>query len=303
MKISKFLLLTFLFTILQFELSIGYQVTEPQKIAPDLISTNLDEYSPSFDVVNQELFFMRRTPGSFFYTIFSSIKKDSVWSDPTVASFSGRYRDDAPYISADGNTLFFDSRRPHSSVEAGSINIWKTERTENGWNEPEIMLDASLNKPDEPESGVDEYGPAIDDMGNLYFYSFREPYRSGKRYKAEFESNYTSISAEENIPDPSANTFVSYISFSVDGKTAIIEGRHTNRRDTGLFYSCKDDYGTWSEATLLPLVNSPSSDGGPFITADDEWLFFSSNRPATGTFDPGSDLYWISTQNLPIPCS
>jgi hypothetical protein len=299
-RLSIFII-TMIFTSLS-NLTTAYQFTEPQAIKITHVSTELDEYSPSYDVINQELFFMRRNPGSFFYTIFSSTKKETGWTEPQVASFSGTYRDDAPYISQDGNTLFFDSRRPHPSVVRGSINIWKTIRTENGWSDPEIIESASYNAPDEPESGVDEYGPAIDSEGNLFFYSFRSPYRPGKRISASIESGYQEIVAVENIPDPSANTFASYISFTSDGKTAVIEGRHPGRRDTGLFYSCMDSTGKWSEAALLPTVNSRSAEGGPFITADGDLLFFSSNRPATGVFDPGSDIYMISTENLPIPC-
>ncbi len=302
MKYLLISILTIGLSTLHAELSKGYQIHEPQKVAPDLISSDLDEYSPSFDVVNQELFFMRRNPGSFFYTIYSSFKSESGWSEPRIVSFSGKYRDDAPYISMDGNTLYFDSRRPHPEVATGSINIWKTNRTDESWSDPEIILNASFNEANEPDAGVDEYGPALDADGNLYFYSFRQPYRPGKRFTATSESDFKDVVPVDNIPDPSANTFASYISFSNDGNTAVMEGRHPNRRDTGIFYSCKDENGDWEEAKLLPLVNSKSSDGGPFITADGNWLFFSSNRPATGVFDPGSDIYMISTENLPIPC-
>jgi len=277
-------------------------VNEPVKIAPGLISTEMGEFSPSFDVVNQELFFMRRTPGVFDYTILSSKKTDDGWSTPDTVAFSGQFRDDAPYVSADGNTIWFDSRRPDPRVASGSINIWKTQRNQDGWNTPELVESASKNEPDESDSGVDEYGPAVDSKGDLYFYSFRKPHRPGHRYAVTKESDFNSISEDTSIPDPSAQTFVSYLSFSSDGNTAVMEGRHTGRGDTEVFYSCKDTEDNWSVPELLPLVNSRSSEGGPFITSDGEWLFFSSNRPASGVFDPNGELYMISTENLPIPC-
>lgn len=302
MKTIRFFSAIIAISTLIVDLSAGYQQTEPHKVGVDLISTEIGEYSPSFDSKNQELFFMRRTSGRFFYTIFSSKRTGDGWSDPVVAPFSGTYRDDAPYVSSDGNTLYFDSMRPHPSVLSGSINIWKVERTEDGWSEPELMENASKNRPNEPDTGVDEYGPAIDENGNLYFYSFRQPYRPGKRFIASKSSGFMDAEPIDEIPDPSANTFVSYIGFSADGKTAVMEGRHTGRRDTGLFYSCKAENGTWSSPELIPFVNSVSSDGGPFLTADGNWLYFASNRPATETFDPRADIYRISTEKLPIPC-
>ncbi|MBO6792412.1 MAG: PD40 domain-containing protein [Balneolaceae bacterium] len=280
----------------------SFPIDEPQRLAPGIISTEMGEFNPTYDVDRGEFYFMRRTPGLFDYTIMVSMKTESGWSEPEVASFSGEHRDDSPYLSADGNTLFFDSDRPHPEVASRSINIWKTERGETGWSEPKLVRSASINNENESEPGRDEFGPVLDGNDNLVFYSFRAPFRGGKRFQLSSGDNYQNLQTIDDLPDPSARTFVSYISFSNDGKTAIMDGRHPGRRDAGLFYSCKDAFGDWSEAELLPKVNTTSSESGPRLSSDSSLLFYVSNTPAKLPLEPNGDIFFISTEELPVPC-
>ncbi len=275
---------------------------EPYRLAPGIISTEMGEFNPTFDVNRGEFYFMRRTPGLFDYTIMVSQKNDLGWSEPEVASFSGTYRDDSPQLSSDGNTLYFDSDRPHPNVAPKSINIWRTTRTDSGWTEPTLIETASVNAPNEPVPGRDEFGPVMDREQNLVFYSFRSPYRGGKRFRLIAESGYEILEEIESIPDPSARTFVSYLTFSADSKTALMDGLHPGRRDAGIFYSCQKEDGSWSEAKLLPKINTTSSESGPRLSSDGEILFFVSNTPATLPLEPNGDIYAIRTKDLPIPC-
>ncbi|MCR9131833.1 MAG: hypothetical protein NXI08_04640 [bacterium] len=278
------------------------QHLEPAPLAPGIISTDMGEFNPTFDVERGEFYFMRRTPGLFDYTIMMSMKNDSGWSEPEVAPFSGIYRDDSPQLSSDGNTLYFDSSRPHPDVAPNSINIWKTVRTESGWSEPMLVKPASLNEADEPVPGRDEFGPVLDGEQNLVFYSFRSPYRGGKRFRLTAESDYEILEEIESIPDPSLRTFVSYLTFSSDGNTVLMDGRHPDRRDSGIFYSCKLEDNSWSDAKLLPKINTTSSESGPRLSSDGNWLFYVSNAPATLPLEPNGNIYAITTKDLPIPC-
>ncbi len=45
---------------------------EPRLVAPGIVSTANGEYHPSFHAGRSELFFMRRTPGRFDYTLYVS---------------------------------------------------------------------------------------------------------------------------------------------------------------------------------------------------------------------------------------
>jgi hypothetical protein len=266
-------------------------------LAPGKISTQMGEYSPTLDTKRNELYFMRRTPGVFDYTIYRSILSQPGWASPEVVSFSGQYRDAAPYLSPDGNTLLFDSRRPHPSVNSESISLWSTRRTAKGWEEPAIIKALSENPADEPEVGQDEFGPAIDARGNIYAYSFRQPYRGGARYLKSARDE-EAIQLDFSIPDPSASTFVSYLYISPDGTFAVMEGRAKGRRDTDLFCSCKQADGKWTGPVEVPGVNTRANEGGPFITADGKFLLFTSNRRTVKDTAKNANLYLTRAKSL-----
>ncbi|NNF34803.1 MAG: hypothetical protein HKN68_11870 [Saprospiraceae bacterium] len=286
-------------TIIHFHKKIdARENTQVEIIAPGIISTNMAEYSPTFDTNRGELYFMRRTPGVFDYTIYKSKRVESSWTEPEVVSFSGKYRDAAPYLSPDGNTMYFDSRRPDNRVGEASINLWYSNRIGEDWNEPQLIAEASVNKENEPKVGKDEFGPSVDAQGKLYFYSFRSPLRGGARYSTNIP--YSSIMEDDAIPDPSYNTFVSYLYISPDGKLAITEGRGKTGSDTDLYYSVKSDDNTWSQSMPLDNINTVYREGGPYISPDGKYLFFTSDRPANQPNASSANLYLIETKDLGI---
>jgi hypothetical protein len=271
---------------------------EIQLIAPGIISTNMGEYSPTFDCERNELYFMRRTPGIFDYTIYKSTLMRSSWTEPEIVTFSGKFRDAAPYLSPDGNTLFYDSKRPDPSVAENSINLWFSNRTTTGWSKPTFLKQSSINVRDEPKAGQDEFGPAVDGNGKLYFYSFRSPDRGGSRYSSE--PPYNKIKMDNDIPDPSYDTFVSYLYISPDGRLAITEGKGKTGRDTDLYFSRLSDDGQWSPPTPITAVNTAYGEGGPFISSDGKYFFFTSNRPTNDAKSSDANLYMVKTERLSI---
>lgn len=271
----------------------------PTLIAPGVVSTAMGEFNPALDLRRNELYFMRRTPGQFDYTLYVSRFEGARWSEPEVVSFSGQYRDDAPYLSPDGQQLFFDSRRPADGFDGTSISLWRVVRDSLGWSGPEFLRGPSVSAPETDKDGEDEFGPAVDATGTLHFYSFRRPFRGGARYIAQPEA-YEEVELERTLPDPSAQTFVSYLYLSPDGRTAIMDGLASGRRDSDLYFSCRGASGTWSAPRPLPVVNTNASEGGGWLTADGSLLLFGSSRNATR--DSGN-LYMVSTSSLPVPCS
>ncbi len=273
---------------------------KPQLIAPGSISGELGEYSPTWDVGRQQLIFMRRTPGEFDYTLYQSSYRNGEFSEPAVLPFSGKYRDAGPSLSPDGQRLVFDSRRPDDRVAERSINIWITERIGDDWSEPRLVKGASLNASAEPVAGRDEFGPVLDAKGQLYFYSFRKPYRGGEHFLAVGPGFDDAVPASE-FPDPSRRTFVSYFSLSSDTNTLVMEGASEPGGDTDLYYACREDSG-WTDAVALGSVNSESGDGGPYLSSDGKTLFFVSDRSTDDPSAGDANIYAVSTDGLPIPC-
>ncbi len=87
------------------------------------------------------------------------------WTLPKnmLAPVNTRYKETQPSLSADGNTLYFASDRPGGK---GQLDIWKTERDENGnWSQP-------VNMGDKINTSYNEMSPFIHfDNQTLYFAS------------------------------------------------------------------------------------------------------------------------------------
>lgn len=273
-------------------------LAEAELVAPDLISTSQGEHSPTFDATRNELVFMRRTPGQFDYTLYSSKLIDGAWTEPTVLPFSGKYRDGGASFSPDGSILLYDSKRPINGLPNNSINLWQVKRQQQGWGEPEALTILSTNEPTESVAGRDEFGPIMTASGEVLFYSFRQPNRAGTHYQGRPGEKPL---AQSEIPDPSGATFVGYLTLSADGRTAVIEGRSQTGRDTDLFYACQSN-GQWSEAEPLTAANSAAGDGTPYLSSDNQWLYFASDRIETTGPSGEPNIYRINTRTLPIPC-
>ena len=274
-----------------------YPDQEVVLLAPGVISTGQAEFHPTYDLSRNELYFMRRTPGIFDYTIYCTKLTEAGWSEPVIAPFSGQFRDAAPYLAPDGATLFFDSSRPDPRVAENSINLWSTKRTETAWNQPVLLQEASENEAGEPVAGRDEFGPAVDQSGRLFFYSFRRPFRGGSHYIA-YPPDYQKVTRKPDLPDPSAPTFVAYLYISPDGKIALLEGRARGRSDRDLYCACLDEKGKWGNPVEISSVNTPSEEGQPALTSDGRYLLFTSNRPTGASGALNDNLYIVPASEI-----
>ena len=168
---------------------VGTEVlVETLVFAPGVISTEAFEYGTAFTPDGSTVYFTRRPreAGSKAEppnTIYESYLQNGEWTSPRVAFFSGTYDDRDPFISPDGERLFFTSDRPVADGDSTNEepDIWMLRRTEDGWGEPE-HLDPPINSP-----GA-EYSPVTAANGNLYFASVRlEGLGQGDLYMSPLE--------------------------------------------------------------------------------------------------------------------
>lgn len=146
-----------------------------------------------------------------------------------------------------------------------------------------------MNPPTNGNAGDDEFGPVIDDAGNISFYSFRAPFRGGSHYVIESDV----VRREVLLPDPSASTFVCYLTLSRDGNLAVMEGRALGRRDTDLFVATRDADGSWSAPLPINAVNTEANEGTPYLTPVGEALLFASTRSTSEKQSSASNIYVI----------
>lgn len=266
----------------------------PRLVAPGLVSTRQSEYSPTFDAGRGELYFMRRTPGLFDYTIWIARRDGERWSEAQIAPFSGEFRDAAPYLAPDGESLLFDSRRETEGWQPESIDLYRVQRVDGEWGAASLLRGASRNQPQPGPAGYDEFGPAVDGEGRLWFYSFRQPLRAGAHYTASrADAPAEGVERDLSLPDPSASTFVCYLYMAPDRSFAVMEGRAPGARDSDLFFALRQEDGSWSAALPVPGVNTGSSEGGPWVTPDGTTLFFTSDRPSGDDRAAGANLWSV----------
>jgi Tol biopolymer transport system component len=146
-------------------------VTQPTLFGEGVISTPFREWTTTFTPDGQTVYFSQ---GNVRYAIVYSERVKGRWQKPKLASFSGRWSDTDPFITSDGNRLYFCSNRPAdqdpASPAAKRAHIWMVEKTgANAWSAP-VLLDSPINL-----AGASSWYPSESDDGNFYFHSGGRP--------------------------------------------------------------------------------------------------------------------------------
>jgi Tol biopolymer transport system component len=245
---------------------------KPQIFGEGIISTGDYETHPAFSPTGDTLYFLKCLPDANFCSICVSYNKNNRWSSPQIVSFSGKFTDVDPFVTKDGNTIYFVSNRP--VIEGEPVkedwDIWKTERSSTGWDKP-VHLDSPVN------SSASEYFPTIANNGNLYFGSSRN---GGKGradiYVSKFENNV--YSAPENMSDSINTPDNEYEPFIAPDESYIIfMATYPNGVAHGDFYISYNMKGTWSKAKKLPEpINSSATEWGGKVS--NGYFFFGSSR-------------------------
>lgn len=266
---------------------------EPVVFAPGIVSTGEREYGITFTPDGREAYFTRRGrrgPSIILVTRF----ENGDWTEPEVADFAAEW-DEAPYISPDGDTMLFVSRRPMRGSRDRSENIWVTRRTPDGWSDPE-PLRGTVNQ---PEAEIEEFevgteaGPTLLPDGTLLYWSRTSPDWGSDIYVAEPDEEGAYGRPRPlrlNTPREESNA-----TLSPDGQYLIFQGYGSagGYGDDDLYVARRTAYG-WSSPRLLPPpINSVEGEGHPRFSPDGRLFFFSSDRG--GRYD---DIYVVSTEAL-----
>lgn len=117
----------------------------PAILLPHIVSTGSMETNGTFSPDGEEFFYSTEFLHVGSTIIYMKLKKGQ-WSQPEIASFSGKHRDIDPIFSPDGKRLYFTSRRPlqDSLAHQNDSNIWYVEKNNQGYGEP-IQVGAEIN--------------------------------------------------------------------------------------------------------------------------------------------------------------
>ena len=276
--------------------------TTVEVFAPGVISDAKEQWRITFTPDGRTAYFAASTgffPITRQATIYESHFAHGEWSTPTVAPFSGTYSDIDPFISPNGQRLYFSSIRPVNGVTRGDIDLWMVERTPTGWGEP-IRLGPEVNSPD------DELYPSADASGTLYFASgplFPQPGKHWDIYSAERAGDGF---APRQALSPAINTtpvaggglqdaWEFNPEITVDGRTLLFTSLRPGGYGFGDLYVSNLVNGEWTPARNLgPLVNTASDEFHPTLSRNRQELYFVRRIPSIGNF------YRISTSVLDL---
>jgi ribosomal protein L24E len=299
--------------ILLCSLSVTGQRAVPDKATLFLegeVSTNLSERDMAIAPDGSEMYYTIQGHKATFSVIVQRKRlKDGSWSQPAVASFSGKYSDIEPAFAPDGKKLFFCSNRTSAEKTKEDFDIWFVTRESSGWSKPQSagpMINTDGN----------EFYPSPTMSGNLYFTAAYDK-GIGKEdiYVSRWvDGNFTAsvaLDSAVNSPGYEFNAFVS------PDEQFILFTSYGRKDDTGggdLYISFKNKQGQWQPAKNLKIVNSESIDYCPFVSFDKKIMFFVSSKSerisekpfnyqdvikqSFSTLNGLDNIYWINFEKV-----
>jgi Tol biopolymer transport system component len=305
------------------EPSVPLRAGRPELFGEGVFTTAAWDFFVTFTPDQRTAYFCRANGNFTYFTILETYRRAGRWTEPRVASFSGRWSDADPHISPDGAWIYWISDRPLPGdtgvvLTKGRDNydIWFAERLANDeWGEPR-HLGPPVSSPT-----TTQWSPSVATTGNLYFGTVRSGGRGGNDiwmsrlvngvYQTP-ENLGDSVNTRANEVEPWIAPDESYLIFSA-------EGRPSSLGDHDLYISYRRN-GVWQRALHLPApINSPAGDMNPSVSPDGKYLYFSSTRSVFDNvparpyeyrdlwrrlMSPGNglgDIYRVEMEQLGVP--
>ncbi len=278
-------------------------VTEATPFFPGVINSEHNEFDLALTPDGKGLYFTRRVEGEPQKILYSEFDGAS-WSAPVLAPFSTD-RDETPAVSPDGRYLHFGSQREipgRPNLGGFDMNVWRVERTEDGWSAPEPLP--------EPINLVQKEGENWPVAGNNLFstvdgvtYYFTTMYPGAgaiELYATDFDGNTYSEPQRIDGLFEEEGVWIYSAFLSPDGKYLFFNSYDAPGGTGGedIFVARKTPAG-WSKAVNLgPMVNSTGEESSPRFSPDGRYFFF-THADRFGEDDYSDwDIFVIETRYL-----
>jgi Tol biopolymer transport system component len=257
-------------------------------VGQGVISTERNETFPAENPVDDSLWFSVYDDSFDAQTIMLARRTERGWAAPEVAPFSGEWGDRAPRFSMDGTILYFSSNRPRTpNGSPADMNIWQVHRAGDSWGKPELM-GSPLN------SDAEDFHTSTTNQA-IWLASNREGgrgrsdiYRVGENGGVEHLA--APINDENSQPDLWVSPDESWMILAITDRPGGYGGDD--------LYLSRFDGESWSVPTNLgPEINSAEYEYGPTVSADGEYLYFTSHRRGS------ADVYRVLLETLFEPRS
>lgn len=262
----------------------GAQTTQdqPEVFAPGVISGGANSLTPAFAADCRTVWFT--VGNSLENVIVTSHFGGGQWTRPTIAGFSGYWRDLEAAMAPDGSYLIFASNRP--AVDGGAAldgnysgavqvgrggNLWRVDRRGTGWGTP-------VRLPDVVNASSSVFSPSVVADGSVYFMKASPETGRFQIYRSQFADGRYEAATRVAFSDEQWNNVDATV--APDESFAVFSSSRppTADKDLDLFIVFRHD-GVWGvPESLGPRVNSPKGEIEAHLAPDGHTLFFGSNR-------------------------
>ncbi len=258
-------------------------------ISIDLIAQNVELFNESLNNYqnlrdfciaknNDEAFFTVQSPNQDLSQIAFIKKLNGEWSKPELLPFCDEYMYLEPFLTYDGNRLFFVSNRPlNDSIQnKKDFDIWYVKRNgiQDPWSKP-VNLGTNVN------SKSDEFYPTLSGNNNLYF-TMESPSGLGKDDIYFCQWNGTEYSSPKLLSENINSDGYEFNAFISKDESFLIYTKYNADDGYGsgdLYISRKDEMGKWQKAENLgDVINTKYMEYCPFYDTSNEILYFTSRR-------------------------
>jgi Tol biopolymer transport system component len=245
----------------------------PRRFAPQVIRQEV-HCAPVFSPDGQEAYWVLMNDNAYNAELQCSRLVDGIWTQPAVASFSQRQKDDSPVFSPDGNRLYF--LRNDGTKE----NIYYVERAAGGWAAP-VALPSAVN------SLTLHWQLSVATNGDLYFAGKAPSDVEQDIYRAELvDGQYTLVTKLEGTVNSDLMEHSPYI--AKDGSYLLFSRANQQLTNADLYVSFREADGSWGQAIRFgDPINAAGHDHCPRVSDDGKYLFFVTTRGG------GSQAYWV----------
>ncbi|MBI9054424.1 MAG: PD40 domain-containing protein [Bacteroidales bacterium] len=287
MKTFTFILTYLLFTTINYAQEVDWKYygqttpdTIPELFMPDQIN-HLAHSSPTFSPNGKEIYWSIVGANKQTRKIYCVSFENNKWSEPKIASFSGKHHDDQPFISYDGEKLFFASKRPKTTKGEEINDIWISKKVNDEWSEPKPI-----------DNLVGFWTPTLTKDETVYFLELFDQNRMICFSKLK-DGKYSSVEClNENI---NAEGSINWCPFIAPDESYIIfsSNRMGGYGNGDLYISFRNENGNWGKAINMgSAINTDKQERFPGVSPDGKYLFFTRWNSSPYYHD----LYWISSK-------
>lgn len=199
------------------------------------------------------------------------------------------YPEYSPFISFDGKSLYFTSRKPWADSSTHDFrdpklyqfpeDIYVSYLSKGEWTDPKKMDFC------EPRTNEATIAVSVDERR---VYSYEDATGNGDIYYSDFvKDNFTTF-AQIDAPNVNTNFWETHCAVTPDGKNIyFVSDRPGGFGGRDIYRIVKMADGSWSEPKNLGAkINTAYDEDSPFIAIDNKTMYFASNGPnSIGGFD------------------